>query len=400
MTVALAMVLAVLLAPLALWVALPALADFWMWLAGQRQGPGDAAQATARLCFVVPAHDEELLIRRTVGSLRAMAYPADHMAVVVVADNCTDGTARAARDAGARVLERTTSTLRGKGHALAWTWDQVRHEPFDALIIIDADTIVDAHLARDIGAVPRLRGSAVQVYDDMSNEGETAITRMAGILTRSRYGIAYALKARAGLAVPLTGDGSVIGWEVLERHGLETETITEGWELYVRYTLAGVPSRYLGGCRVYAQEARSLDQSGTQRARWTAGRLSVLRAWAGRILAAPGLSLLQRLDLVAELSNVGPVVRAAMAMAGMAAAQLAPSPLRLPLTVLFSLGIVQPAWYALVSLVRHEAPGAALRAFAYLPVYAAWRVGVGLRAFGMSGRKHWVRTARHEEGGP
>ena len=39
-------------------------------------------------------------------SLRAQNYPAQLLDIYVVADNCTDATARAAREAGAFVYER------------------------------------------------------------------------------------------------------------------------------------------------------------------------------------------------------------------------------------------------------------------------------------------------------
>ncbi len=277
----LSLVLPALLLPIALLVAAPAIADALMWITpDRRKRTPSSSPALPRLLFVIPSHDEELLISRAVRSLRQLDYPADSFSILVVADNCSDGTAAAAAAEGAEVMERRSADLRGKGHALAWAWNRVSGREFDAFVIIDADTIVDAHLARSLAAVPDLRHGAAQCYDDMSNERESALTRMAGVLTRNRYGIAYPLKHRAGLMVPLTGDGSAIGWEVARRYGLGSETITEGWEFFARYTLDGVPCTYVGNARIYAQEARSMEQSGTQRARWTAGRLAVLRLYA------------------------------------------------------------------------------------------------------------------------
>src|SRR5262245_15506592 len=82
---------------------------------------GDPA-AVGELVTVVPAHDEEASIAACVDSLRAAYAYAGRAAadsIVVVADNCSDATATAARAAGARVIERCDPAHRGKGPALA-----------------------------------------------------------------------------------------------------------------------------------------------------------------------------------------------------------------------------------------------------------------------------------------
>src|SRR5690606_10093754 len=101
-----------------------------------------------RLLFLVPAHDEALLIEGCVRSILAMDYPADRREVVVIADNCTDGTADLARTAGATCLERADTERRGKPWALAWALERVDLGAFDAVVIIDADSLVDPSFAR------------------------------------------------------------------------------------------------------------------------------------------------------------------------------------------------------------------------------------------------------------
>src|SRR5712692_8125342 len=76
-----------------------------------------------RFAVVVPAHNEEQTIGPTLRSLLAIDYPRDRFEVVLVADNCTDRTARAGRRSGVRVLERHDSSSRGKGYALRWCFD-------------------------------------------------------------------------------------------------------------------------------------------------------------------------------------------------------------------------------------------------------------------------------------
>src|SRR5271170_6041431 len=54
-----------------------------------------------RFDIIVPAHDEELGVAATIESLLALDYPKELYRVIVVADNCTDATARVAAAAGA-----------------------------------------------------------------------------------------------------------------------------------------------------------------------------------------------------------------------------------------------------------------------------------------------------------
>src|SRR4051794_25271451 len=89
---------------------------------------------TTHFAVLVPAHDEEGVVGRSVASMVAQDYPAESFSVHVVADNCTDATAAEAREAGAVVHERVALDDRGKGAALNW----LRAE------VLAADEAVDA----------------------------------------------------------------------------------------------------------------------------------------------------------------------------------------------------------------------------------------------------------------
>jgi 1,2-diacylglycerol 3-beta-glucosyltransferase len=383
---------------LAVVVALPALADFLMALRGlgrARQLP--SPQVPQPLVYLVPAHDEEMLIGRAVRSLLGQDYPRELLTVAVIADNCTDQTAELAREAGAMVLERQSETERGKGHAIAWALRTLPLQRWAAVVIVDADTILDPGYSAELMRFAPLEHKAVQSFDGMSNEFENWLTRLAGLLTRSRYGIAMQLKVRAGLNVPLTGDGTVLGTALLREEPWRVETITEGWELYARYTLRGRKIHYAGGAKLYAQETRSLRQSRTQRERWTAGRFAVLRLYWRQILGSGKCSWLERLDLLAELSHPGPVMRGWLGLVG-AAGTLTLQPWGWPVSAgLFATGVLQPVLYAALALRDHPQPAATLGALARLPAYALWRGVVGVRAALVSGRGAWTRTARHAE---
>jgi len=354
------------------------------------------APAPPRLLFLIPAHDEELLIGNTIASLRGVDYPEAAMDAVVIADNCSDATAEVARAAGATVLERRDAVKRGKPYAIEWALGRLPLAEYEAVVVIDADAVVDRGFARALAAAAPLRDKAAQTYNDVSNPTENALTRMAAVFSSARSVFMNGLKRRVGLNVPLA-NGLCLGTSVIARHGWQAFSICEDWELYAIFTERGVRIDNVPGARVGAQEAKSLKQSSSQRQRWAAGKITVLRDHIGSLLRSREIGLHQKLDVLAELTGLGPAVHAGLVVVLAAATLL----LRLPGAplvaglLLASLG--RHAVYTLLAVTRDRQPGRALLAFTYLPFYTAWRLGVQLLALTMVGDKPWVRTQRHVE---
>ncbi|GAB3192029.1 hypothetical protein GCM10027261_03620 [Geodermatophilus arenarius] len=74
---------------------------------------GDDGRPAARLVVLIPAHDEAANIGDTLDALQRQTRRPDR--VVVVADNCTDDTARIARERGAEVYETVGNTDKKAG---------------------------------------------------------------------------------------------------------------------------------------------------------------------------------------------------------------------------------------------------------------------------------------------
>src|SRR5690348_8590760 len=105
--------------------------------------PQHPKQKELKFDVIVPAHNESSIIAHTIASLKKIDWPKDRHRIVIVADNCTDDTAVIARAAGAEVLERHDTTLRGKGYALNYAFkDSAARGWADAVVVIDADAEV------------------------------------------------------------------------------------------------------------------------------------------------------------------------------------------------------------------------------------------------------------------
>jgi cellulose synthase/poly-beta-1,6-N-acetylglucosamine synthase-like glycosyltransferase len=392
-------VIAIALAPFAILLVLPLLSDSYsLALLGWRSlRPKPAAKSPAprqRLLVLVAAHNEELLVGHAVRSMATMNRNDCDFDLVLIADNCTDDTAAIAAANGARVLERSDTVNRGKPHALQWAMRQFPLSQYDAVVIVDADTVVDPDFADAFARRGPLRGKAVQSYSAISNEGDSWLTALGGLLVSMRYDFQYALKQRVGLSCPI-GNGWCVGTELLAKAGWAPESLTETWELYARYTAYGAPVDFATDSVMRGQEAHTLAQGATQRKRWQAGKLAVFRDYWRSILTSPSISAHQKLDTIAELAALGPVLHATIAMPLAMVMGFAPShPARI-VGALFGASLIPVLGWASITLCRYPQRGRALRALAHLPVYAVWRVAVGVQAFATARRRVWHRSPRH-----
>ena len=94
---------------------------------------------------LISARNEENVIDQICDSLRSQDYPSELIDVYVIADNCTDGTARVAREKGAQVIERFNREKVGKGYALTELFSHIDRtvgfDAYDGYLIFDADNI-------------------------------------------------------------------------------------------------------------------------------------------------------------------------------------------------------------------------------------------------------------------
>ena len=77
-----------------------------------------------RFMAIIPAHNEEAVVGNLIESLKKQNYNKDLYDIYVIADNCTDNTAKVAKEAGAIVYKRFDETKKTKGYALNWFLQQ------------------------------------------------------------------------------------------------------------------------------------------------------------------------------------------------------------------------------------------------------------------------------------
>jgi 1,2-diacylglycerol 3-beta-glucosyltransferase len=353
-----------------------------------------------RFDVVVPAHDEETGIASTVASLIDLDYPRDLYRVIVVADNCGDGTATSATRAGALVIERSDPTRRGKGYALAYAFERSAADGLaDALVVVDADTRVTPNLLHAFAARLHAGARAAQAEYAVANRASSWRTRLMHIAFTLFHDVRSRARERLGVSAGLRGNGMLFAATLLRELPHDAFSIVEDVEYGIRLGLAGYRVHYAGEAKVFGEMAAGEGASRSQRRRWEGGRLALAQRYAGQLIIQ-GLRRrsLVILDLAADLLVPPLTYVALVVLAGDAASaawvmfgrgpwwSLAPW---CASTVFLAVYIVRGVWLADVG------PRVVLDLL-WAPVYMVWKVVLAVRAPKSEAQK-WVRTARKGE---
>jgi len=362
-----------------------------------RRKPPPASPPHLHFELVVPAHDEEAGIAATVRSLLEVDYPAALRQVVVVADNCVDATAARAREAGAEVLERQDEVRRGKGYALARAFERsLAAGVADAVVVVDADSVVSANLLTAFAARLDAGAVAVQAHYGVRNPDASWRTRLMTLALALFHGVRSQGRERLGWSAGLRGNGMCFATRLLSEVPHEAFSIVEDVEYGIRLGLAGHRVHYAAEAEVLGEMVSGETASRSQRRRWEGGRRQLVHQHA--------LPLLRRgsasrdpvlLDLAMDLLVPPLATLTALALAGLGAAGVASWLLGAPLaaTWLWAASVAGLLAYVLRGWMLSGTGLLGLLALARAPGYLLWKISLAIgREPGAD--KGWVRTTR------
>jgi cellulose synthase/poly-beta-1,6-N-acetylglucosamine synthase-like glycosyltransferase len=390
----LSFIVTLLLVPFYLYLGLIAIAAL-----SRRGGRAETGRGRpARFLFVIPAHDEEADIASTVASCRAVSYDPALYRVVVIADNCSDATARVARGAGAEVIERTDPARKSKGYALEAFFDRrpgLAGE-CDAVVLIDADTVVDPEILSAFSAELAAGKDWLQCYYTVRNPDSSWRTKMMTYAFSLFNGIWPLGQDRLGLSVGLKGNGMCFSTGGLARFPWKAYGLTEDLEFSWLLRLAGERIHFLETVRVSgSMPSRDGEGSVVQRSRWEAGRKALRGRFLGPLLRTSRLGTWSRLLYLIDLA-CPPLVTLLLGLIAAASVHLGilfdPHWLeswRWLLPVQGAMGLVL-AFYALSPLFALGLPARYLLSLGALPYYVVWK-------FAAISARHptaWIRTPR------
>jgi cellulose synthase/poly-beta-1,6-N-acetylglucosamine synthase-like glycosyltransferase len=384
-------------AAVGLLIALPSL--YLAFLAALTLLPKRAAHHTAFgaplpvIAVLVPAHNEDAAIGRTVASLVRLRYPAGRFTIHVVADNCTDATAATARLHGATVHERKDPHRRGKGAALNWLIDELRSEipNVDAFVVIDADSEVSPEFLAAMSRHLANGEEIVQALDLVRVSEDRPLVRIRELAFELGCHLKPLAYERLGGSSGLFGNGMCFSAAICRRYRWDESSVVEDAELFFRLIRDGHRITLATDAVVRSIMVSTLRDAGSQAVRWERGKFDFAPEVAG--LLWRGVLRRDPNAFLAGLSGLTPpfaplALASVLALIGGAALGM------IGVTMLAAVAVLCLSLYALRgAALGGMTPGVVLRILLWAPSYCVWKVGVvALAALG-GGRREW-RGAR------
>ena len=242
-----------------------------------------------RFMAIIPAHNEEAVIGNLVESLKHQNYNKDLYDIYVIADNCTDNTARVAKEAGAIVYERFDETKKTKGYALDWFLKQKIEEnaPYDAFFVFDADNIVHPDFIKNMNKKLCQGEDVVQGYRDIKNPTDSWITAGYALFYWTMHRFYHLARYNLGLSPLLNGTGFMVKFDVIKPEGgLKTVTLTEDIEFSLKRIIKGKRLGWSTEAIVYDEQPLGFSQSWSQRSRWTVGHMQCIKEYTKSLAVA------------------------------------------------------------------------------------------------------------------
>lgn len=264
--------------------AVLSIGGFVYYMQVDKKGRGKPQQEYPMVSILVPAHDEAVVITRTVRALLGLEYPKDRYEIIVINDNSTDDTAEKLEQVQAEFPDRklivisTGPEIGGKGKSNALNigfsvstgdviaiYDADNTPQPDALAILVETLMEDDKLGAVIGKF-RTR-----------NRNASLLSRFVNIET-----LAYQCMNQAGRyyffrLCTIPGTNYVIRRSLIEEiGGWDVNALSEDTEISFRLYRMGYYIKQMPLAVTWEQEPHLLNVWFRQRTRWAKGNLYVL----------------------------------------------------------------------------------------------------------------------------
>lgn len=355
-----------------------------------------ACEAIGPVAVLIPAHNESGGIGRTLAGLQPQLRPQDRL--VVIADNCSDDTAQVAAAAGAEVVERFNTHLRGKGYALDFGLTYLQASPPSVVILMDADCDASPGSLAQLAHSAFAQGRPVQANYLIEQPPSQSLKGLISAFAIKVKNLVRPLGLqRLGAPCLLTGTGIALPWEVATAVNVASGHIAEDMKWGLDLALAGHPPTFLASAKVTSRLPSDDQAAKTQRTRWEHGHLQIMREYLPKLL---GQGLRRgRLDLLAlglELSILPLSLLVMVWAAGTGATLLFALMTQawMPLVVALAAGILLFS-AVLLAWARFGRSDISLRQLVMIPLYILWKIPLYI-AFLVRPEKQWIRTQRDE----
>lgn len=234
--------------------------------------------------IMVPAHNEEKVIRTTLNRILDLNYPRDHIQIIVINDNSSDNTgeeiSRVQMQNPTREIRVITTDEkiggRGKANALNLALKETKGE---WICVFDGDAAPERNSLKFliIKSFENRRYAAVFGRNKARNRGRNFLTKCINIELVVAQRIVNPGKWYLFQLGQIPGTNFIVNRRILEDvGGWDTKAITEDTDLGISIMKKNYLIAYESRAEAYQQEPEKLSVYIKQRTRWAKGNLYVV----------------------------------------------------------------------------------------------------------------------------
>lgn len=239
-----------------------------------------------KYAVLVAARNEAPVIGNLLESIRMQDYPSELVTVFVVADNCTDDTARIAREGGAVCYERSDPDRRTKGFALQFLVEQIRRDygidAFEGYFLFDADNLLKSDYISRMNDSFDAGEKIITSYRNTKNFDDNWISASYAIHWLRTIRSEHRARSLFRLATRIQGTGFLFAWEII-KDGWNYTSLTEDRALSADAVVNGYRISYNNAAEFYDEQPVDLKIALRQRIRWAKGHLQAFVESGGKL---------------------------------------------------------------------------------------------------------------------
>lgn len=229
-----------------------------------------------KYAIMIAARNEENVIGNLIDSIKRQSYNQDLLTIFVVADNCTDKTAKIVRDKGCICYERFDDIHKTKGFALQFLVENIKRdygiETFDGYFIFDADNLLKKDYIERMNEAFDEGVKIITSYRNTKNFDENWISSTYALHWIRSIRSNHRARSVLHLATNIQGTGFLFANELI-KDGWKYTSITEDRAFTADAVSMGYEISYNDAAEFYDEQPTSLKIALRQRLRWSKGHL-------------------------------------------------------------------------------------------------------------------------------
>ena len=235
---------------------------------GTRKSYYPTANKQHKFAILFPAYKEDRVILPVVESFLQQHYPQELYKVIVISDHMQETTNERLAQLPITLLKANYENS-SKAKALNFAMDHFGRDEFDAVVILDADNIVDTNFLLEINKVFDAGVQAIQAHRTAKNRN-TDIAVLDGLSEEVNNSIFRRGHVRLGISSALIGSGMIFNYQWFHDNVKHLVTTGEDKELEVLLLKQRIFIEFLDEVYVYDEKTQEQKAFYNRRRRWFA----------------------------------------------------------------------------------------------------------------------------------